>query len=217
MEKPCRKGNSLPLACSPLCEVERVDTELRKLMSQHADGAHDGVCMRVSLFYAAPFCAALQGPSAAWLGAGRPRPSLPAAELPPLLMQALQLNDFPEIDAGLHAMWAFVGDSTRFIYKNNETEFIEDAHTTANTLPTSFYGMAMHGREWEMETELTLVGNDLEAAWIATQIMRTVSSDGRMRRWQWELRRHRRPPNLGAWYVESIGSSDVKGNFEIAD
>ena len=156
MEKPCRKGNSLPLACSPLCEVERVDTELRKLMSQHAVGAHDGVCMRVSLFYAAPFCAALQGPSAAaWLGAGRPRPSLPAAELPPLLMQALQLNDFPEIDAGLHAMWAFVGDSTRFIYKNNETEFIEDAHTTANTLPTSFYGMAMHGREWEMETELT--------------------------------------------------------------
>jgi hypothetical protein len=161
-----------------------------------------------------PLCAALK-PSATWLGAGRPRPSLPAAELPPLLMQALQLNDFPEIDAGLHAMWAFAGDTTRFIYKNNETEFIEDAHTTADTLPTSFYGMAMHGREWEMETKLTLVGSDLEAAWIATQIMRTVSSDGRMRRWQWELRRHRRPPNLGAWYVESIGSSDVKGNFEV--
>lgn len=113
--------------------------------------------------YATPLCAALK-PSATWLGAGRPRPSLPAAELPPLLMQALQLNDFPEIDAGLHAMWAFAGDTTRFIYKNNETEFIEDAHMTADTLPTSFYGMAMHGREWEMETELTLVGSDLEAA-----------------------------------------------------
>ena len=49
----------------------------------------------------------------------------------------------------------------------------------------------------------------------ATQVMRTVSSDGRRRRWQFELRQQRRPPNLGAWFVESIGSSDKDGTFDI--
>lgn len=102
-----------------------------------------------------------------------------------------------------------------FVYKNNLTEFVEDCHKTANALPTSFYGSAMTGRMFEMEGELTLVGGDPDNAWIATQIMRTISSDGRMRRWIWELRKQRRPPNAGAWYVECIGSSDRKGNFEI--
>ena len=148
-------------------------------------------------------------------------------------------------------MWAFSGDTCKFIYKQNFTEFVEDAHETARDLPTSFYGMALHGESWELEGNMTLVGNDPESCWIATQIMKTTSSDGRMRRWQWgactasrpdtppqcdalclmchptassmkharvvfaELRKHRRPPLRGAWYVESIGSSDRLGNFEI--
>ena len=153
---------------------------------------------------------------AAFGGAGVPRAELPVHELPDLLMSALRKNDYPEVDSGLQSMWAFAGDTMRFIYQNNRTEFIEDAHTTANTLPTSFYGMAMRGQSWEMEGEMNLVGNDPDSCWIATQIMRTVSSDGRLRRWQWELRKHRRPPNMGAWYVESIGSSDRLGNFDIA-
>lgn len=158
---------------------------------------------------------ALTLPPAGYQGAGAPRPSLAPADLPPLLMSALRLNDFPEVDAGLHSVWQFAGDTMRFIYKNNVTEFVDDAHTTAERLPTSFYGMALQGGDWHMEGELNLVGGDPEAAWIATQIMQSTSSDGRMRRWQWELRKHRRPPNLGAWYVESIGSSDRKGNFDV--
>ena len=82
-------------------------------------------------------------------------------------------------------------------------------------MPTSFYGTAMNGQSWEMEGTMNMVGGDPARAWIATQIMKTVSSDGRMRRWQWELRMHRRPPLMGAWYVESIGSSDRLGNFDI--
>ena len=113
-------------------------------------------------------------------------------------------------------MWAFADDTTRFVYQNNRTEFVEDAHETASALPTSFYGTAMRGRSWEMEGSMNMVGNDPELCWIATQIMRTVSSDGRMRRWQWELRKKRRPPDLGAWFVESIGSSDRLGNFDVA-
>ena len=147
-------------------------------------------------------------------GAGSPRPQLPPAEVPKLLMKALELNNFPDEDAGLRAMWAFAGDSTRFIFKNNETEFVESAHETAATYPTSFYGMAMRGQGWELEGALNMVGGEAQC-WIATQLMKTTSSDGRLRRWQWELRKHRRPPLLGAWYVESIGSSDRLGNFDI--
>ena len=150
----------------------------------------------------------------AFQGAGLPRPELDPSEVPSLLMRALARNDFPEVNSGLHSMWEFAGDTTRFIYQNNRSEFVEDAHTTADSLPTSFYGAAMHGRSWSMEGSLNLIG-DPERAWIATQIMQTISSDGRMRRWQWELRKHRRPPMMGAWFVESIGSSDAKGNFDI--
>lgn len=145
---------------------------------------------------------------------GAPRPELPPAKLPGLLMRALRANDEPERDAGLRSMWEFSGDITRFVFQNNRTEFIESCHETAASMPTSFYGMAINGREWEMEGELRMVGGGADP-WIATQVMRTTSSDGRMRRWQWELRKHRRPPNLGAWYVESVGSSDRLGNFDV--
>ena len=144
-----------------------------------------------------------------------PRPELAADEIVPLLHRALALNDFPEVDSGLKSMWAFAGDTTRFIYQNNRTEFIEDAHKTAAQFSTSLYGSGMFGT-WELETPLTYCGgNCADEAWVATCVVKTVSSDGRMRRWQWELRKHRRPPLLGAWYVESVGSSDRKGEFEI--
>ena len=151
----------------------------------------------------------------AFAGAGEPRPELAADEIVPLLHRALALNDFPEVDSGLKSMWAFAGDTTRFIYQNNRTEFIEDAHKTAAQFSTSLYGSGMFGT-WELETPLTYCGgNCADEAWVATCVVKTVSSDGRMRRWQWELRKHRRPPLLGAWYVESVGSSDRKGEFEI--
>jgi len=145
-------------------------------------------------------------------GAGSPRLDLEPSEIPALLFTALQNNDFPTVDAGLKSMWEFGGDETRHIFENNRTDFIESAHKTANEFPTSFYGNAFYGKDWEMETELNRVGGD--GGWIATQVMKTVSSDGRLRRWQWELRKRRRPPCIDCWFVESIGSSDRKGQFE---
>jgi hypothetical protein len=127
-------------------------------------------------------------------------------------MNALTSNDFPTTDAGLRSMWAFAGDTTRHIFQHNQTDFVDSAHETAREFATSFYGNAMNGQSWKMLTDLTRVGGD--EGWIATQVMETVSSDGRLRRWQWELRKNRRPPNLNCWYVESIGSSDRKGQFE---
>jgi hypothetical protein len=147
-----------------------------------------------------------------WEGASGPRPDLDPKEIPSLLMDALRFNDVPSKDAGLRSAWKFAGDTTRHIFQHNITEYIESAHETADTMVTSFYGAAMSGKEWRVEQPLNTVGG--EDGWIATQVVKTVCSDGRIRRWQWELRKHRRPPNMGAWYVESIGSSDRKGNFE---
>jgi hypothetical protein len=147
-----------------------------------------------------------------WEGAGFPRADLPPEKIPALLMDALRMNDLPSPNAGLLSIWEFAGDTTRHIFQHNSTDFIESAHETADTMATSFYGVAMNGKEWNVESPLNRVGG--EDGWIATQVIKTICSDGRVRRWQWELRKHRRPPNLGAWYVESIGSSDRKGNFE---
>jgi hypothetical protein len=166
-------------------------------------------------------------------GAGEPRPDLRPEELPLLLMTALRHNDFPHVDSGLQSVWAFCGDTTRHLFQHNMTDFIISAHDTANEFPTSFYGNALYGQHWEVESELNRImgatsttsstftsingSNRDSSCWIATQVIKTISSDGRMRRWQWELRRNRRPPNLNCWYVESIGSSDRKGNFEAHD
>lgn len=145
-------------------------------------------------------------------GAGIPRSDLLLEDIPTLLMTALELNDDPYINAGVESMWNFSGDTTRFIFQHNMTDFIESVFETADEFPTSLYGAAIYGQSWEMESKINRVGG--EDGWIATQVMKTISSDGRMRRWQWELRKNRRPPCLGCWKVESIGSSDRKGNFE---
>mmetsp|Transcript_6072 Transcript_6072/g.8988 ORF Transcript_6072/g.8988 Transcript_6072/m.8988 type:complete len:235 (+) Transcript_6072:100-804(+) len=145
-------------------------------------------------------------------GAGVPRTCLDPGELAPLLMKALQNNDISDENSGLKVMWDFSGDLTKYVFKNNMTEFIESCQETAREFPTSFYGAAMNGKSWTVETEINRVGGD--QGWIATQVVKTVSSDGRTRRWQWELRKQKRPPCLGCWYVESIASSDRKGNFQ---
>lgn len=134
-------------------------------------------------------------------------------EIVPLVMDALGNNDVPIADAGLGLVWAFATDTTKFLFKNNVTDFIESCHETADEFPTSFYGSAMDGLSWSIESPINRVGGDDDNGWIATQVIKTISSDGRMRRWQWELRKNRRPPDLGCWRIESIGSSDRNGEF----
>ena len=148
-----------------------------------------------------------------WEGAGLPRPDLSPEEIPSLLMKALELNDFPEVDAGLQAMWDFSGDITRQLFHQNGRDFIECAHKDADVRPASFYGMALSGQSWEMQTELNRVGG--ENGYLATQIVKTISADGRLRRWQFMLKKNRRPPNLDCWFIESIGASDRTGNFDV--
>ena len=134
-------------------------------------------------------------------------------------MEALKKNNFPELDSGLAMTWGFFGDSSKYIFGHNYSDFVACAHQTADEFPTSFYGAAMHGASYQMLGAMNFVNaRSLEpldpSCWIATQVMQTRSSDGRMRRWQWELRKRRRPPGLDTWYVESIGSSDKDGKFD---
>ncbi|KAL7538968.1 hypothetical protein ACHAXR_008913 [Thalassiosira sp. AJA248-18] len=148
-------------------------------------------------------------------GVRAPTPTLKPEEIVPLIMHALNNNDTPNKDAGLLMVWEFTTGTTQYIFQNNVTEFIESCHETADEFPTSFYGVAMYGQSWNIVTEINRVGG--EDGWIATQVMKTISSDGRLRRWQWELRKNKRPPCLGCWKVESIGSSDRNGDFEATD
>jgi hypothetical protein len=150
-----------------------------------------------------------------WEGAGTPRPELPPEEIPSLLMKSLELNDFPNDDSGLYSLWDFSSGMLRQSCQQNVTAFIEAAHQDADYIPTSFYGMALNGKSWEVETTLNRVGG--ENGYLATQIVKTVSDDGRMRRWQFMLRKNRRPPHLNCWFVESIGASDRTGNFQVED
>lgn len=52
-------------------------------------------------------------------GAGVPRASLKPEEIAPLLMTALQQNDFPEENSGVTAMWEFSTDVNKFVFKND--------------------------------------------------------------------------------------------------
>lgn len=148
-------------------------------------------------------------------GVREPAPSLKPAEIVPLIMHALRHNDTPEKDTGLMVAWDFSTDVTKHVFKHDTVAFVESCHETAITFPTSFYGVALYGKSWELETGINRVGG--EDGWIATQVMKTISSDGRLRRWQWELRKNKRPPCLGCWRVESIASSDRNGDFEDED
>jgi len=148
-------------------------------------------------------------------GVKTPTSTLKPEGVVPLIMNALKNNDTPHKDAGMMLVWEFTTDTTKYIFKNNITEFIESCHETADEFPTSFYGVAMYGQSWDVESGINRVGG--EDGWIATQVMKTISSDGRLRRWQWEIRKNKRPPCLGCWKVESIGSSDRNGDFEARD
>mmetsp|Transcript_3379 Transcript_3379/g.5558 ORF Transcript_3379/g.5558 Transcript_3379/m.5558 type:complete len:254 (-) Transcript_3379:114-875(-) len=195
------------------CSNKRQNSEqLIFLKSQESEYIYDDLSSSESTTSTTTTLSGIHIIESTFPGAGSPRPELPPQEIPRLLMEALQQNDFPTVDAGLQAVWEFAGDTTRHIFQHNRTDFIESAHETANEFSTSFYGNAFYSQSWKMETALNRVGG--QNGWIATQVMKTVSSDGRVRRWQWELRMNRRPPNRGCWYVESIGSSDRKGDFE---
>jgi hypothetical protein len=119
--------------------------------------------------------------------AGEPRLCLKPEDIAPLLMTALSQNSNKssssssssssrDNNAGLISMWDFSSDITKYIFKNNITEYIDSCYETSNEFPTSFHGVALNGRSWEIETIINFVG-PTETSWIATQIMKTVSSD----------------------------------------
>mmetsp|Transcript_310 Transcript_310/g.857 ORF Transcript_310/g.857 Transcript_310/m.857 type:complete len:362 (-) Transcript_310:21-1106(-) len=121
-----------------------------------------------------------------------------------------------DVEATLARIWHdLAGDTFLFYYRHEGfEEFLKDARETADEFPTSFYGNAIYGRRWSIVRGWEIAGG--EDGWIGTAIVETIASDGRLRNWIWELRKRRRPPHQGTWYIESIGSSDADGTFDVA-
>ena len=127
------------------------------------------------------------------------------------LFAALSHPSVHATNATLDRVWDISGESLKWIFNNDRDEFVQSARETADTYPTSFYGSTMRGKSWRLlrPFEVTASG------WIGTSVVETVTSDGRLRRWICECRQRRRPPDVGTWYIESIGSSAADGTFHV--
>ena len=127
------------------------------------------------------------------------------------LFAALAHPSVHESNATLERIWDIAGDTLRWIFKNDVADFVESARMTADTYPTSFYGATMRGRSWRVARPWQTTSS----GWIGTCVVETVCADGRLRRWIAEARQRRRPPLMGTWYLESIGSSSADGTFDV--
>lgn len=140
------------------------------------------------------------------------------ADAPPAMIEAAlrALGDRTlPVNATLERVWSLAGDVMRHYYRDGGVdEFVGDALETAEEFPTSFYGTAINGKGWRVLRPFALAGGP--DGWIGTAVVETVASDDRVRKWIWELRKRRRPPDMGTWYIESIGSSDADGTFDVA-
>lgn len=150
--------------------------------------------------------------------AARSPPNLPAATDEPQaiiegVLAALGHKGDKSVDRALRHIWDHLaGDNFKFVYRDSDVEeFIADARTTAEEFSTSFYGNAINGKRWQIIRDFQTTGAD---GWIGTAVVETISSDDRLRRWIWELRKHKRPPKMGSWFIENIGSSDADGTFD---
>ena len=85
--------------------------------------------------------------------------------------------------------------------------------TTTSVLSNGTRGLCVHAPTRVLRPFALAGGPD---GWIGTAVVETVASDDRVRKWIWELRKRRRPPDMGTWYIESIGSSDADGTFDVA-
>ena len=127
------------------------------------------------------------------------------------LFAALAHPSVHESNATLERVWDIAGDALRWIFNNDLADFVESARMTADTYPTSFYGATMRGRSWRVARPWQTTSS----GWIGTCVVETVCADGRLRRWIAEARQRRRPPLMGTWYLESIGSSGADGTFDV--
>lgn len=134
-------------------------------------------------------------------------------DIPRLLMQALEQNDYPYENRGLELLWNFSAEGIHSLYDDLE-EFIMKSHALAKAAPASFYGMALKGSDCSfIYHPLNRVGG--ENGWIATQIMTGTCPDGRSRNFQIRLIKQRRPPNLNCWVIEGLTGSDHDGTFRL--
>ena len=138
---------------------------------------------------------------------------VPCEEVVGNVLQALQRNDFPEVNSGLLAFWSWTHELYRGRPVNghgNFSIFAERAHN-------SELGPLMNCESWTLEP-LNVVGTGEK---YATQVARVRPRDDAKgtqgRRFLFQLRRELRPPYNGAWSVWGVIISESDGSIQIQD
>jgi hypothetical protein len=143
---------------------------------------------------------------------------LPAAEIVPNLLAALDANDEPTPDAGLATFWAWTHELYRGRPVNGHGNFDEWKRRASQSEVAGLIGAA----NWEV-APLALVGDGTK---LATQVALVrqrgggaadgeAAAAGRYaRRYLFQLKREERPPYHGAWSVWGLIVSSAEGDIQ---
>ena len=136
----------------------------------------------------------------------QPTADVAPAELVPMLMKAMHLNDFPDQDSGLTTVYDWSSDMCRRACGRSSAEFVEMSYN-------SVFGMCVGGNgDYEL-TEPQMVGDNMFSVKVEMP-----SPDSRPSRlFLWQLRKEMRPPASGAWLIHGVIASDVEGGIYEGD
>jgi hypothetical protein len=143
---------------------------------------------------------------------------LPAAEIVPNLLAALDANDEPTPDAGLATFWAWTHELYRGRPVNGHGDYDEWKRRASQSEVAGLIGAA----NWDV-APLALVGDGTK---LATQVALVrqrgggaadgeAAAAGRYaRRYLFQLKREERPPYYGAWSVWGLIVSSAEGDIQ---
>ena len=134
---------------------------------------------------------------------------VPCEEVVGNVLQALQRNDFPEVNSGLLAFWSWTHELYRGRPVNghgNFSIFAERAHN-------SELGPLMNCEGWTLEP-LNVVGAGEKYATQVARVRPRGDAKGIGRRFLFQLRRELRPPYNGAWSMWGVIISESDGSIQ---
>ena len=76
--------------------------------------------------------------------------------------------------------------------------------------------MAITGKRWTVLRPFTVAGGPVGGSQNQTCVVETVARDDRTTQVDLGAAQESRPPRMGEWYIESIGSRDADGTFDVA-
>jgi hypothetical protein len=131
-----------------------------------------------------------------------PDPKLSPEDVVRTCMDALQRNDFPEINSGLATCYAFSNDMCRAAVGASVEDFCKYARNPV-------FQTMVNSDRWDA-APVSIVGSATPTRGaMATQMVHVTSKEGMRRSFLWTLQQERRPPNAGAWLVWQCLAKDM--------